>query len=251
MPKGVPKGRGRNRKRDLILSQLMICSVSARMTKPPVPARQCRKSHCAKYRTSPGIHSRCGMNKQLAASIHVAAVVQVKSFDKDKMTVDVQPLSKRLEQGEYQSNPPVMAVPIAVTRCNNWVVRPWFKEGDVGLLVYLDHDIDKVVDDGKESDPNTERNHSDSDAIFVGGIVRGQKDISDLASNGCPDESLALGSVDGKHWIAICEDKIQSQADLWQHEGDIEIKGDIDIEGDITVKGDVDITGDVNVYGYR
>ena len=40
------------------------------------------------------------MNKQLAASIHVAAVVQVKSFDKDKMTVDVQPLSKRLEQGE-------------------------------------------------------------------------------------------------------------------------------------------------------
>jgi|GEM_PF-434823 len=189
------------------------------------------------------------MNKQLAASIHVAAVVQVKSFDKDKMTVDVQPLSKRLEQGEYQSNPPVMAVPIAVTRCNNWVVRPWFKEGDVGLLVYLDHDIDKVVDDGKESDPNTERNHSDSDAIFVGGIVLGQKDISDLASNGCPDESLALGSVDGKHWIAICEDKIQSQADLWQHEGDIEIKGNIDIEGDITLQGDIDQTGDLKVTG--
>ena len=142
-----------------------------------------------------------------------------------------------------------LPVIIPWTRCNNWVVRPWFKEGDVGLLVYLDHDIDKVVDDGKESDPNTERNHSDSDAIFVGGIVLGQKDIADLASNGCPDESLALGSVDGKHWIAICEDKIQSQADLWQHEGDIEIKGNIDIEGDITLQGDIDQTGDLKVTG--
>ena len=187
--------------------------------------------------------------KQQARDVNVAVVVQVTAFDKDKMTVDVQPLSKRLVQGKYQSCPPVQAVPIAVTRCADWVVRPWFKKGDVGLLIYIDHDIDKVVDDGKESDPNTERNHSDSDAIFVGGIVLGQKDIKDLAENDCPDEALALGSVDGKHWIAVCKDKIQSQADKWEHKGDIEIKGDIDIEGDVTIKGDVDITGDVDVTG--
>jgi len=189
--------------------------------------------------------------KQQARDVNVAAVVQVTAFDKDKMTVDVQPLSKRLVQGKYQSCPPVQAVPIAVTRCADWVVRPWFKKGDVGLLIYIDHDIDKVVDDGKESDPNTERNHSDSDAIFVGGIVLGQKDIKDLAENDCPDEALALGTVDGKQWIAITnEGKIKSQVDdVWEHKGDVYIDGDVEIDGDVTIKGDVDITGDVSVTG--
>jgi len=184
--------------------------------------------------------------KQQALDVNVAAIVEVKEFDKDKMTVDVQPLSKRLVQGKYQSCPPVQAVPIAVTRCADWVVRPWYKKGDVGLLVFIDHDIDKVVDDGKESEPNTERNHSSSDAVFIGGIVLGQKDIADLASGGCPDEALALGKVDGSQWIAIADDKIQSKADKWEHEGDIEIKGDIDIEGDVTIKGDVDVTGKIH-----
>ncbi|MDR2686516.1 MAG: hypothetical protein LBB75_02090 [Oscillospiraceae bacterium] len=184
--------------------------------------------------------------KQQALDLNVAAVVEVKSFDKDKMTVDVQPLSKRLVQGKYQSCPPVQAVPIAVTRCADWVVRPWYKKGDVGLLVYIDHDIDKVADDGKESEPNTERNHSASDAVFVGGIVLGQKNIAQLAQNDCPDEALALGSVDGKQWIAICKDKIKSQADKWEHKGDIEIKGDIDIEGDVKIKGDVSVTGKID-----
>ena len=43
-------------------------------------------------------------DRKLAESICVAAVVQVMAFDSAKMTVDVQPLSKHLENGSYESD---------------------------------------------------------------------------------------------------------------------------------------------------
>ena len=34
-----------------------------------------------------------------------------------KMTVNVQPLSKHLENGKYESQPPILKVPVALTHC--------------------------------------------------------------------------------------------------------------------------------------
>ena len=42
---------------------------------------------------------------KLAEGICVAAVVKVLKFDPAKMTVNVQPLSKHLENGKYESQP--------------------------------------------------------------------------------------------------------------------------------------------------
>ena len=47
-------------------------------------------------------------DEKLAASICVSAVVQVTSFDPAKMTVNVQPLSKGLQNGNYESSPPIL-----------------------------------------------------------------------------------------------------------------------------------------------
>ena len=38
-----------------------------------------------------------------AAAINVAQIVKVTAYDKNKKTVDVQPLVKRLENGTYRS----------------------------------------------------------------------------------------------------------------------------------------------------
>ena len=51
---------------------------------------------------------------KLRESICVAATVQVMSFDPAKMTVNVQPLSKHLENGKYESQPPILKVPVAL-----------------------------------------------------------------------------------------------------------------------------------------
>lgn len=142
-------------------------------------------------------------DKKLLSSVCVAAVVQVLTFDPKKMTVNVQPLSKHLENGKYESQPPILRVPVACTRCGGFIFRPWYKAGDTGVVVYLDHDMDSTVTGGKEAVPLTERNHAASDAVFIGGIVSGAYE-----AEGLPEKSLALAKEDGSIYAAVTEDKV-------------------------------------------
>ena len=109
--------------------------------------------------------------KKAAEAINVAQIVKVTAYDGAKQTVDVQPISKRLEQGTYQSQPPILGVPIVCDRGGGFAKKVAYKAGDIGLVVFCDHDIDNAVSSGTEGEPNTERNHSATDAIFIGGIL--------------------------------------------------------------------------------
>ena len=160
-------------------------------------------------------------DRKLAESICVAAVVSVKSFDPAKMTVDVQPLSKHLQNGKYESQPPILSIPVACTRSGGFIIRPWIKAGDVGVVVYLDHDMDSTVSGGKEAQPLTERNHATTDAVFIGGIVAG-----DYAVRGLPGESLVLATDDGSVYVAVTKAGVQSL-------------GDVQVEGKNTASKDV------------
>ena len=160
-------------------------------------------------------------DQKLAESICVAATVKVIAFDKGKMTVNVQPLSKHLEHGKFESQPPILQVPVACTRCGGFIFRPWIKVGDVGLVVYLDHDLDSTVTGGKEADPLTERNHATSDAVFIGGIVSGGYKVQ-----GLPDECHAIATEDGSVYVAVTKSGII-------------LNGDVQVNGKITATGDV------------
>ena len=200
-------------------------------------------------------------DKKLAESICVAAIAKVTAFNPGSMTVSAQPMSKRLQGGKYESQPPVLGVPVACTKSGGYIFRPWIKPGDVGLIVYLDHDMDSAVSGGKESAPSTERNHSASDAVFVGGIVSGGAALS-----GVPANAIALAKEDGSIFIAIEDEKISAKGDMEIEakekitiKGDVEIeakdkvtiKGDVEIEAKekITIKGDVDIDGKLTATG--
>jgi hypothetical protein len=160
-------------------------------------------------------------DQRLAESVCVGAVVKVLEFDKKKMTVNVQPISKHLENGNYESQPPILRIPVAVTHSGGFLFRPWYKPGDVGVVLYLDHDMDATVTGAKEAVPLTERNHATTDAVFVGALVAGEYQVP--AS--LPDESIALAKDDGSIYIAIKKENI-------------EIKGDITLIGNITQQGD-------------
>lgn len=147
-------------------------------------------------------------DRRLKQSVCVAATVKVLKFDKEKMTVNVQPLSKQLENGNYESQPPVLKVPVAVTRLGGFIYRPWIKENDVGVVVYLDHDMDATVTAGKETKPLTERNHATSDCFFVGGIVSGDYTVS-----GLPDEAHVIAKEDGSIYVAVTMDRVQIKND--------------------------------------
>lgn len=177
-------------------------------------------------------------DKKLSASVCVSAVVKVLEFDPSKMTVNVQPLSKHLENGKYESQPPILRVPVACTRAGGFIFRPWYKPGDTGIVVYLDHDIDSVVAGGKESKPLTERNHSTSDAVFVGAIISGT-----YSAPGLPYGSLALATEDGRAYVAITSDKVQiknegTTAEFKSDSIDINAKNvSINASGVVTIKG--------------
>lgn len=160
-------------------------------------------------------------DKKIAESICVAATVQVVAFDPAKMTVDVQPLSKHLQNGKYESQPPILGVPVACTRCGGFIFRPWLKAGDTGVVVYLDHDMDSTVSGGKEAKPLTERNHATTDAIFIGTIVAGGFSVSGLPAN-----SLTLAAEDGSVYLSVSASGVA-------------IKGNLTVSGKITASGDV------------
>lgn len=179
--------------------------------------------------------------KKAAEAINVAQIVKVTAYDGAKQTVDVQPISKRLEQGTYQSQPPILGVPIVCDRGGGFAKKVAYKAGDIGLVVFCDHDIDNAVSSGTEGEPNTERNHSATDAIFIGGILPGS------ASNSLPD-SYAIGTEGGSIYLVVKENGIEVLGDT-KVTGDITIIGDVAVTGDVTVIGSITATGDVTAGG--
>lgn len=183
-------------------------------------------------------------DRKLAESICVSATVKVLKFDKDKMTVNVQPLSKHLENGKYETPPPILQVPVGATRIGGFIFRPWIKEGDVGTVVYLDHDMDATVTGGKEAKPLTERNHSTSDAIFIGGIVSGEYTVK-----GLPDEAHVIAKEDGEIYVAVTKEKVivkNTDTTVAEFKADsIDMKS---VNMNITLEGDMKVTTGGKIY---
>lgn len=82
--------------------------------------------------------------REQAANVRVGALCRVEKFDPAAMRVDVQPLSKALDAGVYRTQPQILSVPVALVRGGGFVLRPCYKAGDVGVLLYIDHDIDRI-----------------------------------------------------------------------------------------------------------
>lgn len=53
--------------------------------------------------------------KKAAEAINVAQIVKVTAYDGAKQTVDVQPISKGSSREPYQSQPPILGVPLVST----------------------------------------------------------------------------------------------------------------------------------------
>lgn len=169
--------------------------------------------------------------KSLAEGIRVCALCKITKFDSATMTVDVQPLSKALDGGVYRTPPPVLGVPVAMIRGGGFFLRPWYKAGDVGVIVYADHDIDRIAEAGQECQPNTERNHGEEDALFVGAFIPKSNPVK-----GVPDDTFVLSTEGGGVYIAL-------------HHDHIEIKGNIKMVGNVQQAGRTDVTEDVTASG--
>lgn len=151
------------------------------------------------------------------AAVRVSAVVRVLDFYPDSMTVDVQPLVKEKIDGQYASAAPIMGLRAATLCAGEYIIRPWYNRGDIGMVVTGDYDADAVFSTGQESEPNTARNHAPEDGIFIGGVCPSGK-----APKGLPSQALVLAAGSGAAYVALKSDKIL-------------IKGDVEIEGNVKI----------------
>ena len=126
--------------------------------------------------------------QRIMATLHVAEPSKVVRFDADAMTADVQPLVMREIDGVMATAPQLVAVPVLTLCAADWYIRPWYKPGDVGLLIYCDQDIDTALA-GEVAEPGTNRQHSMSDAVFVGGLW-----LKGNVPDGLPDDALVIGT---------------------------------------------------------
>ena len=153
------------------------------------------------------------MQRKMAEQIHVADLVEVLSFYPEDMTVDVKPLVMGIKEKSFVSRPPIMKVPIATLSGKDVFIRPWYQEGDIGIIIYMDFDTDNAFLSGEETEPLTTGCHTGKDGVFVGGVICGRSFPESF-----PPDSLVVGTEN--NYIAFSADKIQVY-------GTVEIKGEL------------------------
>ena len=90
--------------------------------------------------------NKSAREERLAANLRVAELVKVVRFDAQTMTIDAQPLVQTNIDGVMANQPQLTGVPVAALSMGDFTIRPWYKKGDIGLIVICDKDIDAALD---------------------------------------------------------------------------------------------------------
>lgn len=150
---------------------------------------------------------RAAQSEKDREAVRVSMPVRVLAFYPDSMTVDVQPLVMETIDGQYASAAPIMGLRIACLCAGDYVIRPWYKRGDVGWIIVADFDSDAVLQTGREAEPNTRRNHAPEDSLFIGGVCP-----AGAAPKGLPTDALVLAA--GSVYLAVSDQGVAIQGDV-------------------------------------
>jgi hypothetical protein len=106
-------------------------------------------------------------NTNIFESMRVAMPAKVESYDASKSLVDVKIAIPQVRQDESVFEIPVItSVPVMWLSTGTTSITFPLKRGDYGLVVFCDYDIAKWVVGLDESEPQSERRHNLTDAVF-------------------------------------------------------------------------------------
>ena len=159
--------------------------------------------------------------REQAANVRVGALCRVEKFD---------PAAMRLMCSRFPKHwMPACIVPsrrFCLSR-SRWFgaaalsCAPATKRGMLGCCSISTTILTALRHLERRSEPNTERNHSDEDAVFIGAFVPASNPLS-----GLPDNCLVMATEGGGIYVAVKQDKV-------------EIKGDVEVQGKVKVRDDV------------
>lgn len=118
------------------------------------------------------------------------------------------------------------------------------QEGDTCLVLFNDRDIDQWLISGDGSTPTTARLHDLSDGIAIVGIRPLTNSITNYLANG-----IRLSHGIGNSQIDLKDDLIESIAELFLHNGNMQVTEDMEINGNERVDGNVNIGGSLTIGG--
>lgn len=137
------------------------------------------------------------LQTQLRRSLWTALPGRVQSFDPSKQSADIEPMIHDTWEGEDGANqtgplPVIPSVPVCFPGSGGWRVTFPVSKGDTGLLIFCSRSIDRWLSEGGSVDPQDDRTHDLSDAVFIPGL-------NDLAHPIDPykNDRMTLGKVGG------------------------------------------------------
>ncbi len=134
---------------------------------------------------------------QLRRSLWTALPGRVQSFDGSKQAADIEPLvhdTWEAEDGTSQTGslPVIPSVPVCFPGSGGWRVTFPVSKGDTGLLVFCSRSIDRWLSEGGSVDPQDDRTHDLSDAVFIPGLTYFGHPIDPFKN-----DRLTIGKVGG------------------------------------------------------
>ncbi|MEI7410049.1 Gp138 family membrane-puncturing spike protein [Pectobacterium aroidearum] len=174
----------------------------------------------------------------------------VMAVTEDGKVVSVKPMVDGFTgSGDRIPNSVISGVPVwRLQRGASAVIMPPV-EGDIGLIAICDRDISSVKATKESALPGSNRTHSYSDAIYLGGVINADpSQYVKFANDGVEIVSPLVVSVNGNTVIVNAEDKISLNAPVIEANGQL-TQGSGTFAGDATFGGSVTATGEITGNG--
>ena len=137
------------------------------------------------------------LQAQLRRSLWTALPGRVQSFDGSKQSADIEPLIHDTWEAEDRTNqtgplPVIPSVPVCFPGSGAFRVTFPVAKGDTGLIIFCARSIDRWLSEGGSVDPQDDRTHDLSDAVFVPGLTDFAHPIDPYK-----DDRMTVGKVGG------------------------------------------------------
>lgn len=186
------------------------------------------------------------------AFINLALVVDVKPSedDEDDVVLSVKPLVEGFSGGgDLIPNSLIHGVPVWRLQRGASAVIMTPVVGDIGLIAMCDRDITAVKKTKQAALPGSNRTHSYSDAIYLGGVLNGKpSQYVKFANDGIDIVSPLVVQVNGNTVVVNADDKISLNAPIIEANGQL-TQGSGSYAGDATFGGTITATGEVTGNG--
>lgn len=221
------------------------------------------------------------------STLHTSEPAVILRIDHDAMTVDVQPIIKRLyEDGTSEESPTILSVPIMMPGTQESLISLPVKVGDSVMLMYAQKDMDQwsISDSNQPTAAATQRTFDAQDAVAIPGLYSSPRSLNRTSIRKWPlnhndlvmtmnigtgsEVQLALTqtgnvliSTDNKVHVQSKEFLVDSEtvtinantaevtAQQTTVNGDATVNGNANMNGNVTITGDTTISGILTLAG--